>query len=113
MVDKLEWKSGYGPASDGTKNCVAMEQLQLVNIPCDNTDSYYYSKATDGDDYNTKPVLSYLCEARILETKDDAHTCQATFKYITSTYDSCSHAEVSGFVSAGTPWCATQVIMQS
>ncbi len=51
------------PGSKGT--CVAFQNLKLVNVPCDNSNGYFYDFNKDGDaSINTKSILGYLCETR-------------------------------------------------
>jgi hypothetical protein len=105
------WKSGYPILTAG--QCIALQQMKIINTPCDNVaGSYYAYTANDDASTNTKSVLGYLCETRPITIQGGGDLCQFPFKFQGKTYTSCALENNTLLGNNGQPWCATEVSVE-
>ena len=97
----FEWEDASYPKNDNVSECVAFNgNKKVVNMECNIT----------GGDH-----LTYLCEARPIESIKDprGNLCVFPFIHNNVTYDSCAQPDdTNSDISAlafDRPWCATAV----
>ena len=103
-----KWKTGHPNLAQGS--CVALQNLQLVTVPCNNSQPSFFNYRTDTFPVTSgKSYLGYLCEARPILTISGSDLCQFPFQYQGKTFTSCSMDNNTLLNNNGAPWCATEV----